>query len=71
MQKLTITPVRNWQENRRRVGRGHVYQGRYQSFPVDTDDYYYHVVRYVEGNALASEFRRVSRPMALVEPLEA
>jgi hypothetical protein len=27
MQKLTITHVRNWQENRRRVGYGHLYQG--------------------------------------------
>ena len=28
MQKLSVTHVRNWQENRRRVGMGHVYQGR-------------------------------------------
>src|ERR1700733_9331834 len=33
MQKLTITHVRNWQEERGRVGRGHVYQGRFRSFP--------------------------------------
>jgi hypothetical protein len=32
MQKLTVTHVRNWQEYRRRVGYGHVYQGRYKSF---------------------------------------
>jgi putative transposase len=31
MQKLTATHVRNWQENHRRVGMGHVYQGRYKS----------------------------------------
>lgn len=52
MQKLTVTHVRNWQENRRRVGMGHVYQGRYKSFPIATDDYFYQVVRYVERNAL-------------------
>jgi len=52
MQKLTVTHVRNWQENRRRVGMGHVYQGRYKSFPIETDDYFYQVVRYVERNAL-------------------
>jgi len=52
MQKLTITHVRNWQENRRRVGSGHVYQGRYKSFPIATDEYFYQVVRYVERNAL-------------------
>jgi putative transposase len=52
MQKLAVTHVRNWQEHRRRVGYGHVYQSRYKSFPVETDDYFYQVVRYVERNAL-------------------
>jgi hypothetical protein len=28
------------------------YQGRYKSFPVQTEDYFYSVVRYVERNAL-------------------
>jgi putative transposase len=51
MQKLTITHVRNWQENRRRVGYGHLYQGRYKSFPVDSDDHFYSLMRYVERNA--------------------
>ena len=52
MQKLTITHVRNWQENRKRVGYGHLYQGRYKSFPVESDDHFYQVTRYVERNAL-------------------
>jgi len=52
MQKLTITHVRNWQEHRRRVGTGHVYQGRYKSFPIESDESFYQVVRYVERNAL-------------------
>ncbi len=52
MQKLTITHVRNWQEDRHRVGYGHLYQGRYKSFPVESDDHFYQVVRYVERNAL-------------------
>ena len=55
MQKLTITHVRNWQEHRRKVGFGHVYQGRYKSFPVETDDYFYQVMRYVERNALRAD----------------
>ncbi len=45
LQKLTITHVRNWQEHHRRVGMGHVYQGRYKSFPVEADDHYYQLVR--------------------------
>ena len=52
MPRLTITHVRRWQEHRHCVGDGHVYQGRYKSFPVQTDDYFYSLVRYVERNAL-------------------
>ena len=52
MQRLTVTHVTRWQKHRRRVGEGHVYQGRFKSFPVETDDYYYQVARYVERNAL-------------------
>jgi putative transposase len=55
MQKLTITHVRNWQVHRQRVGEGHVYQGRYKSFPLETDEYFYHVVRYVEANPLRAK----------------
>jgi putative transposase len=52
MQQLTTKHVRRWQLHRGRVGYGHVYQGRYKSFPVEKDEYFYQVVRYVERNAL-------------------
>ncbi len=52
MQRLTITHVRRWQENRRYVGLGHVYQGRYKSFPVEEDDHFLAVARYAERNPL-------------------
>lgn len=52
MQRLTVTHVTRWQKHRRRVGEGHVYQGRFKSFPVETADYFYQVARYVERNAL-------------------
>jgi putative transposase len=52
MQQLTTKHVRRWQLHRRKVGYGHVYQGRYKSFPVEQDEYFYQVVRYVERNAL-------------------
>ena len=58
MQKLAVTHVRNWQEHHRRVGYGHVYQGRYKSFPVETEDYFYRVVRDVERNALRASLVR-------------
>jgi len=30
----------------------YAYQGRYKSFPVESEDYFYQVVRYVERNAV-------------------
>jgi putative transposase len=59
MQRLTVTHVTRWQKNYNMVGYGHVYQGRYKSFPVETDDYFYQVMRYTERNALrANRVRR-------------
>jgi REP-associated tyrosine transposase len=52
MQRVTNTHVQRWQRHRRRVGEGHVYQGRYKSFPVQEDDHFYQLMRYVERNAL-------------------
>lgn len=52
MQQLTNTHVKRWQEHFGEIGYGHLYQGRYKSFPVETDDYFYQAVRYVERNAL-------------------
>ena len=53
MQRLTITHVRRWQEHRGYAGLGHVYQGRYKSFPVESDEHFWVVARSVERNALA------------------
>jgi putative transposase len=52
MQRLTITHTRRWQEHRGCHGSGHVYQGRYKSFPVERDEHLLTVIRYVERNAL-------------------
>ncbi len=52
MQRLTITHVRRWLEYRHQVGAGHVYQGRYKSFPVQADEHLYALLRYVERNPL-------------------
>ena len=52
MQRLTNMHVQRWQRFHRRVGDGHVYQGRYKSFPVQDNGHYYQVLRYVERNAL-------------------
>jgi len=43
MQRLTITHVTRWQKQRGKVGEGHLYQGRFKSFPVEENDYFYRV----------------------------
>ncbi len=52
MQRMTNMHTQRWQRAKRRVGYGHLYQGRFKSFPIETDDHFYRVVRYVERNAL-------------------
>ena len=52
MQRLSVTHVTRWQKRRQVVGEGHLYQARFKSFPVETEDYFYQVMRYVERNAL-------------------
>jgi putative transposase len=37
---------------RRSVGHGHVYQGRFRSFPVEGSRHYLNVIRYVEANPM-------------------
>ncbi len=37
------------------AGMGHVYQGRFKSFPVQSDEHFLTVARYVERNAYAAE----------------
>ena len=49
---MTNTHVKRWKEHFHETGYGHLYQGRFKSFPVQTDEYFYQVVRYVERNAL-------------------
>jgi putative transposase len=52
MQRLTMTHTRRWQEHYHQVGFGHLYQGRFKSFPVQEDAHFLVVARYIERNAL-------------------
>src|SRR5580658_4852034 len=45
MQRLTITHTRRWKEHYHEVGHGHLYQGRFKSFPVQEDPHFLTVVR--------------------------
>ena len=52
MRLLTVTHAARWHAARRSAGAGHVYQGRFKSFPVQRDEHYLVLCRYVERNAL-------------------
>jgi putative transposase len=49
---LTGTHTQRWHANHQTAGTGHLYQGRFKAFPVETDEHLYCVLRYVERNAL-------------------
>jgi putative transposase len=49
---LTLTHTQRWHAHRHSAGTGHVYQGRFKSFPVQSDEHFLAVCRYVERNAL-------------------
>ena len=51
---LTLTHTQRWHAHRHSTGSGHVYQGRFKSFPVQDDEHFYTVCRYVERNALTA-----------------
>ena len=52
MQTVTTTHAGRWRRHRQSVGQGHLYQGTYKSFPVQDDEHFFTVCRYVERNAL-------------------
>jgi putative transposase len=47
-----VTHVRRYHEHYHSRGGGHLYQGRFKSFPVAEDEYFLALCRYVEANAL-------------------
>lgn len=49
---VTLTHTQRWHAHYHNVGYGHVYQGRFKSFPVEEDNYLIQLCRYVERNPL-------------------
>lgn len=47
---LTLTHTQRYHAHHQSAGRGHLYQGRFKSFPLQENIHFYHVCRYVEGN---------------------
>jgi putative transposase len=55
MRWITVTHPQRWHAHRHSSGSGPVYQGRFKSFPVQTDEHFLAVARYVERNALRAK----------------
>ncbi|MBX9791049.1 MAG: transposase [Pirellulales bacterium] len=55
---LTRTHTQRWHAHRHSTGSGHVYQGRFKSFPIQEDEHLFTVARYVERNALRAHLTR-------------
>lgn len=55
MQWLTVTHSKRWRAFHRSEGYGHVYQGRFKSFPIQEDAHFFTVCRYVERNPLRAK----------------
>jgi len=58
MQWLTVTHTHRWHQHHGTSGTGPVYQGRFKSFPVQTDEHFLTVARYVERNGLRANMCR-------------
>ena len=52
---VTLTHTQRYHAHHGTAGYGHVYQGRYKSFPVQDDEHFHVVCRYVERNALTAK----------------
>jgi putative transposase len=52
MRWLTMTHTQRWHAAHGTAGSGHLYQGRFKSFPVQDDGHFYTLCRYVERNPL-------------------
>jgi putative transposase len=50
-----VTHVRRHHEHYHTVGGGHLYQGRFKSFPIQDDEHFLTVCRYAEANPLRAK----------------
>ena len=55
MRWITLTHVQRFHAAHDTVGIGHLYQGRYKSFPVQDNAYYTTALRYIEANPVRAE----------------
>ena len=55
---LTVIHSLRWHAHHGTLGMGHVYQGRFRSFPIEQDEHLMTVLRYVERNPLRARLVR-------------
>ena len=55
MRWVTLTHTQRFHASHGTCGIGHLYQGRYKSFPVQSDKHYLTVLRYIEANPLRAD----------------
>lgn len=55
---LSNTHVHRYRQHYHDVGSGHLYQGRFKSFPIQADEHLLTVLRYVEANPLRAALAR-------------
>lgn len=53
-QWLNLTHTQRYHAHYDTVGQGHLYQGRFKSFPVQSDEHFLSLCRYVERNAFSA-----------------
>lgn len=58
MHRLTNAHTRQVHVRTKTIGSGHLYQGRYKSFIVDTDTYLLTLIKYVERNPVRAKFTK-------------
>jgi len=54
--RLTVMHAMRWQAHNETGGTGHLYQGRFKSFPIQSDGHLLTVMRYVERNPVRANF---------------
>lgn len=55
---ITVTHAQRWHSQHDTAGTGPIYQGRFKSFPIQHDDHFLTVARYVERNPLRAKLVR-------------
>ena len=58
--RLTVMHTMRWHAHYKTGGTGHLYQGRFKSFPIQTDGHLLTVMRYVERNPVRADFMELA-----------